>query len=106
MVGEIVQIFEGMEIPADCLALEAAELSCDESAMTGETDPVKKNVYECCLEARNKIKLEGNENTAGRHEVASPILLSGTRVLSGEGKMMVMVVGDSSCVGKIQALLR
>lgn len=32
--------------------------------------------------------------------------MSGTRVLSGEGRMMVLVVGDSSCVGKIAALLR
>lgn len=33
-------------------------------------------------------------------------MLSGTRVLSGEGKMLVLVVGDASCVGKIAALLR
>ncbi len=32
--------------------------------------------------------------------------MSGTRVLSGEGRMMVLVVGDASCVGKISALLR
>jgi len=31
-----------MEIPADGYVLEAAELSTDESAMTGETDPIKK----------------------------------------------------------------
>lgn len=45
MVGDIIQIFEGMEIPADCFVLEAAELSTDESAMTGETDPVKKDIF-------------------------------------------------------------
>ena len=32
--------------------------------------------------------------------------MSGTRVLTGEGKMLIIVVGDSSCVGKISALLR
>lgn len=32
-------------------------------------------------------------------------MLSGTKVLSGEGKMIVIVVGDSSCVGKISSLL-
>lgn len=42
----------------------------------------------------------------GRHDIPSPIMLSGTKVLSGEGKMVVLVVGDSSCVGKIAALLR
>ena len=31
-----------MKIPADGYDLEAVELSTDESAMTGETDPIKK----------------------------------------------------------------
>jgi hypothetical protein len=31
--------------------------------------------------------------------------MSGTRVLTGEGKMMALVVGDLSCLGKIRALL-
>lgn len=31
--------------------------------------------------------------------------MSGTRILTGEGKMMVMVVGDQSCLGKIRVLL-
>lgn len=33
-------------------------------------------------------------------------MMSGTKVLTGSGKMIVIVVGDSSCVGKIGALLR
>lgn len=35
-----------MEIPADCLVIEAAELTSDESAMTGETDPIRKDIYQ------------------------------------------------------------
>lgn len=31
--------------------------------------------------------------------------MSGTKVLSGEGKMIVLVVGKFSCIGKIRALL-
>ena len=37
MVGDVVVLQEGMEIPADGIVLEAAELTTDESAMTGET---------------------------------------------------------------------
>jgi len=37
-----------MEIPADGIVLEASDLTTDESAMTGETDPVKKNTLETC----------------------------------------------------------
>lgn len=74
--------------------------------MTGETDPIKKNILSFCIEKRNNLIEEGARNTAGRHDVPTPILMSGTRILSGEGKAMVLVVGDASCVGKISALLR
>lgn len=62
-------MFEGMEIPADSVVLEAAELSADESAMTGETDPIKKNLLSVCIEKRNQIIEAGEKNTAGRHDV-------------------------------------
>jgi Ca2+ transporting ATPase len=42
---------------------------------------------------------------ANKHTVPSPILLSGTKILTGEGRMIVLVVGESSCIGKIRALL-
>jgi len=38
-----------MEVPADGILLEANEITTDESAMTGETDPVPKNILEACL---------------------------------------------------------
>ena len=31
--------------------------------------------------------------------------MSGTKILTGEGRMMVMVVGKESCIGKVKALL-
>jgi len=39
-----------MEIPGDSLVIEASELTADESAMTGETDPVKKNIISYCID--------------------------------------------------------
>lgn len=96
--------------------MEAAELTTDESAMTGETDPIKKDILVHCIEKRNQLINDGVrvlqisfpflKNNSGRHDVYSPIMMSGTRVLSGMGKMVVLVVGDASCVGKISALLR
>lgn len=41
-----------MEIPADCIVLEASELTCDESAMTGETNPVAKNTINFAIEKK------------------------------------------------------
>jgi len=53
MVGDVVQLTEGMEIPADGYLIEAAELTTDESAMTGETDPVKKKLLPECIAKKN-----------------------------------------------------
>ena len=53
----------------------------------------------------NHNKIEGEKNKAGKHDVPSPIVMSGTRVLAGEGKMIVLVVGDQSCIGKVKSLL-
>lgn len=32
-------------------------------------------------------------------------MMSGTKVMTGEGKMIVTVVGDDSCLGKLKKLL-
>ncbi len=45
--------------------------------------------------------IDGNHT----HKVASPIVLSGTRCLSGEGKMVIIAVGKFSVLGKIKSLL-
>lgn len=93
-----------MEIPADGILCEASEVTTDQSAMTGETQPVHKALLEVCK--RKKQELNQNRNDQNdKHEVPSPILLSGTKILSGEGKMVVLVVGQESCIGKIKELL-
>jgi P-type Ca2+ transporter type 2B len=106
MVGDIVLLSEGMEVPADGYVFESADVTTDESAMTGEIEPIKKNIISECIKKRDQIMAEGGKNTATSHDVPSPILMSGTRVFTGEGKFMIVVVGDSSCIGKINALLR
>lgn len=32
-----------MKIPADCIVLDAIDIACDESAMTGEPDQLEKS---------------------------------------------------------------
>lgn len=106
MVGDVVKLQEGMEIPADGIVIKASELTTDESAMTGETDPIKKNVIDVCIHDRDKIIADNCKNTAGKHDVPSPLIMSGTKTLTGEGVMVIIVVGDDSCLGKIAAILR
>jgi len=102
LVGDIVEISEGMEIPADAIVLEANDLSTDESAMTGESEPVAKATLGQCVSKKNELESQGDRNTSDKHEVPSPVLMSGTKVLTGDGRMMVIVVGDCSCIGKIR----
>lgn len=102
VVGDVVRIFEGMSIPCDGFVIQASELSSDESAMTGETDPIKKGTMEQCMQVRDKLQEEGESNMQKTHAVPSPIMLSGTKVLTGEGRFLVIVVGKDSCLGKIR----
>jgi P-type E1-E2 ATPase len=42
VVGDVVKIQEGMNIPCDGFILKGNEILTDESAMTGETDAIRK----------------------------------------------------------------
>jgi len=77
----------GMAVPVDGIVLKAAQLSVDESAMTGESDEMKKDILKVCL-SRLADKLgEGKAMDAmtKSHELPSPLLLSGTNIAGGEG---------------------
>lgn len=73
--------------------------------MTGEADPIHKNVLPVCIKKKDHLEKSGEKNINDKHMVPSPILMSGTSILSGEGKMMVLVVGAHSCIGKIRSLI-
>ena len=99
--GDIVKIEEGMNIPCDGIILKATEVKCDESAMTGETDMIKKNTIAQCESTKNSTRIDYEDQ--GSHKVPSPILLSGTKIVNGEGIFICIVVGVDSCSGKIRA---
>ena len=100
LVGDIVSITEGMEIPADGILIESNDITIDESSMTGETNPIVKNILSVCVRKQSSNASEGE-----KHVATSPVIMGGTRALTGEGKMVIVVVGDQSCIGKIRAML-
>ncbi|XP_016850766.1 plasma membrane calcium-transporting ATPase 1 [Anolis carolinensis] len=81
VVGDIAQIKYGDLLPADGLLLQGHDLKVDESALTGESDHVKKSLLK------------------------DPMLLSGTHVMEGSGKMVITAVGVNSQTGIILTLL-
>lgn len=86
VVGDIVVLEPGSLVPADCLCLSSYKLACDESSATGESDSVQKSPA----------------NIPG----ADCFLLSGSKVLEGVGKGLVVCVGTRSFFGKTMMALR
>lgn len=80
LVGDIVHLAVGDQVPADGLFISGYSLLIDESSLSGESEPV--NVYE-----------------------EKPFLLSGTKVQDGSGKMLVTTVGMRTEWGKLMETL-
>lgn len=81
MVGDVVQIEAGMDIPVDAILLHGSGVAVDEAAMTGESDELKKEPLESVQERIQEHMQD--EETSGQqerdaHSVPSPVLLSGT----------------------------
>lgn len=100
-----MEIEYGMAIPVDGVLLNGVQLACDEAAMTGESDEIKKEILAKCKSIQQEKEMDVNKTTTykttRKHELPSPIMMSGTNVSGGEGKMVVIMVGDCSCLGEI-----
>uniref|UniRef100_A0A8C5EJL1 Calcium-transporting ATPase n=1 Tax=Gouania willdenowi TaxID=441366 RepID=A0A8C5EJL1_GOUWI len=81
VVGDVAQVKYGDLLPADGVLIQGNDLKIDESSLTGESDHVKKTLEK------------------------DPMLLSGTHVMEGSGKMLVTAVGVNSQTGIIFTLL-
>ena len=78
-MGDVVQIKAGMDVPVDGLVIRASGVLANESAMTGESDELKKEPLEMCVgRLREKLNELGSDKKGGPHDVTSPVLLSGT----------------------------
>lgn len=98
VVGDIVRIYPGSVIEADGLVLQAHDLRLDESDLTGETElQIKKRTRDCIIQ-RNYLRNKGI--MLQRHQIFSPILMSGSFVQQGEGKYLVLNVGQNSVASK------
>lgn len=86
VVGDIVVLETGEEIPADGELIEAISLQVNESNLTGE--PVI-----------NKTTVEADFDEEATY--ASNMVLRGTTVVDGHGSMKVLRVGDETEIGKV-----
>lgn len=88
VVGDIIMIETGDKIVADGRLLSSNDLSVDESALTGESLPVKKNAEFVCQKS-TPVAERAN------------MLYSGCFVSAGNGQMLVTGVGNDTEFGQI-----
>lgn len=72
--------------------------------MTGETKPMNKDSLDNCLKKKRDLEKKGIEKLK-HHDIPSVIMMAGTKVLTGNGSMIVINVGKNSSIGKIQEIM-
>ena len=77
--GDLIMVEPGLRIPADGTLIEANELLINEAVLTGESEPVEKNMSE--------------------HETRN--IFMGTLVIEGLGKAKITETGESTKFGQI-----
>lgn len=86
VVGDIVILNQGNDIPADGVLIEAKSMNVDESTLTGEP---------MCAKTIDQSHFDSEAT------FPSNIVLRGTRVIEGHGIMRVSAVGDATENGKV-----
>ncbi len=86
VVGDIVILNTGEEVPADATLLECTHLSADESTLTGEL---------ICPKTTNPDEFDPNATYPSNH------VMKGTKVMEGHGVCQVTAVGDKTEQGKV-----
>lgn len=92
VVGDVIILEAGDMIPADGRLIENASLKVDESALTGESLAVEKNIDPILEEAALGDR--------------SNMMFSGSFVTYGHGRVVVTDIGMQTEVGKIAGLLK
>ena len=89
VTGDLIVLQEGDRVPADATVLDSVNLLADESLLTGEPVPVRKNDWD---------GLETDVQPGGDD---FPFVYSGSMIVQGNGIARVTGTGTSTEIGKI-----
>ncbi|WP_251423909.1 MULTISPECIES: cation-translocating P-type ATPase [Lactococcus] len=92
VVGDLIQLNAGEQVGADVRLLSANSLQVDESSLTGESEAIEKDASR---EIYENVPLGDQVN----------MVFSGTNVLNGTAKGIVVATGMKSQMGQIAQLL-
>jgi len=90
--GDLVYLEQGSAVPADARLVEAESLEVDESALTGESEPVSKQLDPVEAEA----ELADRKN----------LVFKNTKVVRGRGEAVVTSTGMDTEIGKVAQQLQ
>lgn len=117
VVGDIILVETGDEVPADAVLVEAVNLQIDESSLTGEpltsksvTDAQSQQSADTASQL-SSLNLQHSADAINQHSSlgsqhsseAYPknVILRSTMVMNGRGTAVVTCVGDSTEIGKV-----
>ncbi|KAJ3757655.1 Ca-transporting ATPase [Lentinula raphanica] len=105
VVGEIALLEPGEIVPCDGIFISGHNCRCDESAATGESDAIRKVSWDDWSALREK---HADDKDAHHSELAhiDCFVMSGSKVIEGVGKYVVIAVGQKSFNGRIMMALR
>lgn len=88
--GDVIRLYEGEKVPADARLIHTDNVRSDEALLTGESNPVTKNID----------ILDGEKAVYER----SNIVFQGSFIVSGEATGVVIQTGNTTEFGKIAVL--
>jgi sodium/potassium-transporting ATPase subunit alpha len=88
VIGDLVHLSYGNKVPADVRIIESHDLKFDKSMLTGESEAVEGTI-EC---------------TDDRYVESKNIAFMTTLITNGQGKGVVVAVGDQTVMGRIAGL--
>lgn len=117
VVGDIILVETGDEVPADAVLVEAVNLQIDESSLTGEP-LTSKSVMDAqsqqsddATSQHSALDIQGSADTTIQHSTLNTqhsseaypknVILRSTMVMNGRGTAVVTFVGDSTEIGKV-----
>jgi len=89
--GDLMVLEEGQRISADGRVVDHVELRVDQSALTGESNPVRKAADPVPVFAGNRAEIPD-------------LVFAGTTVVSGRGRAVVVATGMATEIGRIAGL--
>ena len=94
VIDDILILNEGDKVAADVIVLNTANLMVDESSLTGESVPVRKNIWE----EKSSITKPGEEGGV--------VVYNGTLITQGMAYTKIIAIGKNTELGKIGSALK